>query len=153
MKDIKQIQEENRKLILEAIHGCEYGEALFREIYFGCKLLDINGNESTVVLWEGESIDFLDRFNRLNCINEENFYKYFDVLGQPMTLSRVLLAFQRKWLLNNVEIHALNQGLVEITIIDNDDQTWNDFFWDLEIETLEQQSEETQIAINQLLTK
>jgi len=35
-KELKQIQEENRKLILEAIHGCGYKEALKKELEIGC---------------------------------------------------------------------------------------------------------------------
>jgi hypothetical protein len=146
-KDIKQIQEENRKLILEAIHGCEYEEALFNEIYFGCKLLDTKGNESTVVLWEDESVNFLDHFNCLNCIDEQKFYNYFSVLGQTITLSRVLLALGDKVLFCEgylCEHSVTNDGLIITT---------NHIQWDLTKETLEEQAPEVQIAINQLLTK
>jgi len=41
-KDIKQIQEENRKLILEAVHGCDYEEALEKELGLGCIICRYN---------------------------------------------------------------------------------------------------------------
>jgi hypothetical protein len=37
-KTLEQIQQENRKFILEAIHGCRYEEALKKELGFGCKV-------------------------------------------------------------------------------------------------------------------
>ena len=38
-KSLEQIQQENRKFILEAIHGCSYEEALKKELGFGCEVI------------------------------------------------------------------------------------------------------------------
>ena len=40
-KTLKQIQQENKKIILESIHNCDYQEALQKEIGFGCKILAV----------------------------------------------------------------------------------------------------------------
>ena len=37
-KTLEQIQQENRKFILEAIHRCDYDEALNKELDIGCKV-------------------------------------------------------------------------------------------------------------------
>ena len=37
-KSLEQIQQDNRKFILEAIHGCSYEEALKKELGVGCKV-------------------------------------------------------------------------------------------------------------------
>ena len=39
-KSLEQIQQENIKFILEAIHGCSYEEALKKELGFNCKVID-----------------------------------------------------------------------------------------------------------------
>lgn len=97
-KDIKQIQEENRKLILEAIHGCSY--------------------------------DKLDIFEH-------------DLIFPHLPLSRVLLALGDKQIVGEFKqnIFCFSFGP------DYDDA----ILWDLTKETLEEQSQETQIKINELL--
>lgn len=107
-KDIKQIQEENRKLILEAIFGTRE-EALKNNNLSP----EIKGNYSSL----------------------------------PMTLSRVLLALNDKVLF--CEGHLCEHSVTCDGLI----ITTNHIMWDLQKETLEEQSEGTQIAINQLLTK
>ena len=91
-KDIKQIQEENRKLILEAVHGCDYEEALERELDFGCKIItsSIEQEELTVNERLSDYVDFSV------C---ENDYDYESseigtIIGKPLTLDRVLVALQ-----------------------------------------------------------
>lgn len=111
MKTIKQIQEENRKLILEAIHGCSYEEALTIELESQPSQLPWNWVEKII------------------------------------TLSRVLLALGNKVLFCEgylCEHLVTNDGLIITT---------NHIQWDLTKEALEEQTPETQIAINKLLTE
>lgn len=109
MKTLEQIQQENKKFILEAIHDCIYYESARDGI----------------------------------------------IIGKPLTLSRVLLAgiksgkcmdcFEHKnnkhctsgWHVDSKE----NTSRVRVFILDN---------WNLEKETLEEQTEETQRRINKL---
>ena len=124
MTKLEQIQKENRKFILEAIHGCSYEEALKKE--YAKK----GNNTISVPLREYE--------------------------GEELTLSRVLLAsiksakcmdcFEHQnnkhcssgWHLNTKD----NSSRIRDFILDN----WKN----LELETLEEQAEETQTKINEL---
>lgn len=127
---LQEIQEENRRLILEAIHGVSYGEALRKEIEFAGWSFD-------------EEKDLL----------EHNVFTY----RFKVTLNRVLFALQNKvdymvfglnyshatfdsWWITSSGAAA---GIIEIWICK----------WDLNKETLECQSEETQRSINKLLTE
>ena len=106
-KSLEQIQKENRKFILEAIHGCSYEEALEKE--YAKK-----GNNTISVPLR-------------------------DYDGEELTLSRVLLAISKHghydyvWLAGErIDFEFYLKGVS----------------FDLKKETLEEQSEETQRAIN-----
>ena len=122
-KPLKQIQQENRKFILEAIHGCSYEEALKKE--YAKK-----GNNTIAVP-----------------------FREYD--GEELTLSRVLLAFKNKEVKTCYGDEAIfNIGLVDFYEIESGAYRENHHFeyicdWDLKKETLEEQSEETQRAINE----
>jgi hypothetical protein len=72
-KTLQEIQAENRRLILEAVHGCSYEEALEQDF------LQAN---SQFTIFTGYRGDFNDIRTWLRNI------------GKPITLSRVLLAFK-----------------------------------------------------------
>jgi len=119
MKTIKQIQEESRKIIILANNpeAKSYDEALEMEL-------------------EHHHITRLDgkMFNYLN--GEE-------IIGKPLTLSRVLISLKSKHLIISTA------GYVCKRIGDSEYQ--NICYWDLTKETLEEQTEEAQRAINKLL--
>ena len=119
-KTLEQIQQENRKFILEAIHGCSYEEALKIE-------------EQEIV----KNSFFRNNFLIREYIAPENIYIHF---GKPLTLSRVLLAISKHghydyvWLAGErIDFEFYLKGVS----------------FDLKKETLEEQSEETQRAINE----
>ena len=125
-KSLEQIQQENRKFILEAIHDCSYEEALKKE--YAKK-----GNNTISVP-----------------------FREYD--GEELTLSRVLLAFKNK------EVKTCYGDEIIFNIAgsqfcglqsDEDDMSYNTIYtlygiclWNLELETLKEQSEETQRGIN-----
>ena len=123
-KSLKQIQKENRKFILEAIHSCSYEEALKKEEGRTCEYPYQTNYGVQVII--GDVKDY--GYNR-----KKHFPDAFliEIIGKPITLNRVLLAV----------IKSYN----EIRNFDLDN-------WDLTRETLDQQSEETQREINKLLT-
>ena len=142
-KSLEQIQQENRKFILEAIHGCSYEEALKKELGVGCKV-KIKRFMSTQDFNEEIFVidDYCEFFN-------ESFFKTTDshrhreiteIIGKPLTLSRVLLAISKHghydyvWLAGErIDFEFYLKGVS----------------FDLKKETLEEQSEETQRAINE----
>lgn len=63
-----------------------------------------------------------------------------DIIGKPLTLNRVLIAFKSVYLDKYKNIISLRRDKYE-DYID----------WDLTKETLEEQSEEVQIAINEMI--
>lgn len=102
-KGLKQIQEDNRKLILEICYGDleEYDESEKRK--------------------------------------------------EPLTLNKVLLTLKNR-VFGNID----SNGFYHKMLFQNDKLLFvyseGDFYWDLTQETLENQSEKTQISINTLLT-
>ena len=85
--------------------------------------------------------------------NDLKLFQVYGIKGNPLRLdlSRVLLAledvlgwggFEFQVREGSISFFVDKEGAKSVTIV-----------WDLEIETLEQQAPETQIAINQLLTK
>ena len=154
-KSLEQIQQENRKFILEAIHGCSYEEALKKELSVGCKvkikrfMSTQNFNEEIFVI-----DDYCDFFN-------ESFFKTTDshrhneiteIIGKPLTLSRVLLALKDEQIgfydncLGEVwKGHIYDWDIKE----DRPDRLEYVCDWDLKKETLEEQTEETQRKINE----
>lgn len=153
-KSLKQIQKENRKFILEAIHCCSYEEALEKEQGATCEYL--YQTEFGVKRIMGDIKDY--GYNR-----KKHFEDAFliEIIGRPITLDRVLLAFKNK----NVKIY--NESLVfcyergKFYSLEYRYSEYSDgyntyifsplFDWDLTSETLEQQTEETQREINKIL--
>lgn len=88
-KPLQQIQKENRKFILEAIHGCSYEEALKKEEGDFCHYLyQTNYGEQTII---GDVKRY--GYNREKHHPDAFLIK---IIGKPLTLSRVLLAFKNK---------------------------------------------------------
>jgi hypothetical protein len=131
-KSLQEIQQENRRLILEAIHGCSYEEALEKdEKYLLSNSFFSNG------------LCLIKEY-----IRPENFYKE---LGQPITLSRVLLALnqtKKVFLYFDIYEPAICERAPDVYDYDNFNILSN---WNLTKETLEKQTEETQRNINQFL--
>lgn len=168
-KPLEQIQQENRKFILEAIHGCSYEEALEKELSVGCKVIDKThvffGEPSPVEMTlvygnavDGEESDplyFLHlRGNPCVSFSKQVIFDKdrFEIIGKPLTLSRVLLALKDK------EIGFYNDCLGEIWEIASGVYRgnpieyicdWNLALGEIEL-TLEEQTEETQRGLNKL---
>lgn len=150
-KILEQIQKENRKFILEAIHGCSYDEALKKEIGFGCDIVVQNYvcgvKDKTEILTIDKSVKICDITGLFVFTGDDKKpSEIIEIIGKPITFDRVLLAIQ----FSNIEIECDRFVFKKLTIsysiykIDK-------FDWDLTIETLEQQSEETQREINKIL--
>ncbi len=132
-KNIEQIQKENRKFILEAIHGCSYEEALQKQINY-------NYNHY---------IDAL-RF-ALNI--ERDKKEIIEIIEKPITLSMVLLAFKNKDI-KNLYGHRIIFNIAGSQFCGLQLNPCYSLYgagdWNLELETLEEQSEGTQRGINEL---
>ena len=150
-KTLEQIQKENRKFILEAIHGCSYDEALKKEIGFGCDIVVQNYvcgvKDKTEIITLDKSIRICDITGLFVFTGDDKKpSEIIEIIGKPITFDRVLLAIQ----FSNIEIECDRFVFKKLTIsysiykIDK-------FDWDLTSETLEQQSEETQREINKIL--
>ena len=158
-KTLEQIQQENRKFILEAIHGCSYEEALEKELGVGCKAIDKthlffgepSPEEMTLVYGnavDGEESDTLyflhyrgipcARFSKQEICDKDKF----EIIGKPLTLSRVLLALLKADKPVGA-ILAINKSGFYINLKSY-------MPWDIKFETLEEQTEEIQRGINEL---
>lgn len=149
-KTSEQIQQENRKFILEAIHGCSYEEALEKELGVGCK-----------IILEGS----FNNENKNYTITETDTFKIsrdqiIEIIGKPLTLSRVLLVLKKKGVKtcygNEIIFNIAGSQFCELQVSDEDYESYNTIytlygicFWNLELETLEEQSEETQRGLNE----
>ena len=152
-KLLQQIQQENRKFILEAIHGCSYEEALEKELGVGCKvkikrfISTQDFNEEIFVI--DNYCDFFTE-NLFRTIGSSHHNEIIEIIGKPLTLSRVLLALKDK------QIGFYNDCLGEVWEIASggyrEDYLEYICDWDLKKETLEEQTEETQRGLNELLT-
>ena len=156
-KSLEQIQQENRKFILEAIHGCSYEEALKKELSVGCKV-KIKRFMSTQDFNEEIFVidDYCDFFNEsfFKTTDSHRHNEIIEIIGKPLTLSRVLLA------LKDEEIGFYDNCLGEVWkgrisnwgFYGEDRPPRLEYVcdWDLKKETLEEQSEETQRKINKL---
>lgn len=157
-KTLQEIQKENRKFILEAIYGCSYEEALQKEWGENCIIEDciLNGSEMTSwgrVIKDNRHISLyanIDSGKQLEfSVNWDDDFKC-TIIGKPITLSRVLLA------LKDEKIGFYDDSLAYIVSAGQDygyyleDEVEYICDWDLTIETLEEQSEETQRGINKL---
>jgi len=147
MKTLEQIQIENRKFILEAIHGCSYDEALKKELGVGCKvkikkfMSSQDFNEEIFVI--DDYCDFSTE-NLFRTIDSHHHNKITEIIGKPLTLSRMLLALKDKKIgFSDKDLGAIWKG----------EYIYDDYIyeWDLTKETLEEQSEETQRGINSYL--
>jgi len=144
-KSLEQIQQENRKFILEAIHGCSYDEALKKELGVGCKvkikkiMSSQDFNEEIFVI--DDYCDFSTE-NLFRTIDSHHHNKITEIIGKPLTLSRVLLALPS-------ELYYYKSGnLLYITKPNQNPK--EQIPCELKKETLEEQTEETQRAINRL---
>ena len=143
-KSLEQIQIENRKFILEAIHGCSYEEALKKEEGDFCHYLyQTNYGEKTII---GDVKSY--GYNR-----EKHYPNAFliKIIGKPLTLSRVLLALKSKEDLSNPKKYELYLGITKLFYYNYAKNI--ELVLDLKRETLEAQSEETQRKINELSKK
>lgn len=160
-KDIKQIQEENRKAIICAVHGTDdYEEALKRELGKRCIVVvwDIlGGTELTIYdyLKEEKQASF-ERFlsNSYYELSDNPFVKGDElkvelrkIIGKPLTLDRVLLSMEY---IDYQIIPSLDQ---ELEIETSNEFSGKKFYWNLTKQTLEEQTKRTQFAINELLNK
>lgn len=170
-KTLHQIQQENRKFILEAIHGCSYEEALKKEMEYNCEVLVMIWGKSLqryivdnlICYFDGDYLRFRELVGDISTkdLTEEGLknledyestkHRIIEVIGKPLTLSRVLLAIWKsdkyyykssfdktqKGMWFGEKFHALKFGSKGVS-------------FDLTKETLEEQSEETQRAINKL---
>lgn len=151
-KSLKQIQKENRKFILEAIHGCSYEEALKKEIGFGCDIVVQNYvcgvKDKTEILTIDKSVKICDITGLFVFTGDDKKpSEIIEIIGKPLTLDRVLLAIQ----FSNIEIECDRFVFKKLTISYSIYKA-DKFDWDLTSETLEQQSEETQREINKIFT-
>lgn len=137
-KTLEQIQKENRKFILEAIHGCSYDEALKKEIGFGCDIVVQNYvcgiKDKTEIITLDKSIGICDSTGLFVFANNNKPLEIIEIIGKPLTFDRVLLAVIKSG-------KYCNSSEIRNFVLDN---------WDLTSETLEQQSEETQREINKI---
>ena len=147
-KDIKQIQEHNRKAIICAVHGTDdYEEALEREakIHFLDDSDGPFGYGQWITIREGYI--YKSYPDAEDDYVEEDFLDSIDDFASKLTtLDRVLLVLQSQ------EVGFLNGFLFEL-----EDAGYNGMMerwickWNLSKRTLEEQTEETQIAIAELL--
>ena len=123
--NIKQIQEHNRKKIICAVHNADdYGEPL---------RMDLNHNHTTKI--KGKLFNYL---------SGEEF------IGKPLTLDRVLRSLpDTKITLKKGELYIRYRQFIEENGFIRD--CFDYFIWDLTKEILEEQTEETQIAVAKLL--
>lgn len=154
-KSLQEIQKENRKFILEAIYGCSYEEAIEKELGVGCK---VKIKRFFSIKDFNEEIFIIDNYcdffteNLFRTIGSSYHNEITEIIGKPLTLSRVLLALKDK------EIGYYDSGLgyieYEKKLFSHDwyYEVRYICYWDLTIETLEEQSEETQRRVNKLLT-
>jgi hypothetical protein len=164
MKTLEQIQEENRKAIIMANNPAakDYDEALEMELTKGClvnievdthhhiyevyELLDEDGNKISNRAYY-QNINYNSVYNSKFITLTEYELESKKIIGKPITLDRVLIA---------LEPYPNNWGMVAGHIAKINRKACNYDFkckWDLTKTTLEDQSEETQRAINKLLIK
>ena len=146
-KSLSEIQKENRKFILEAIHGCSYEEALKKELGFGCKVKIKRFMSSEDFNEEIFVIDYYCDFsteNLFRTIGSFHHNEIIEIIGKPLTLSRVLLAISKHGYYDDIYFGDLHGDSCETLEFDIKGVSF-----DLTKETLEEQTEETQRAINE----
>ena len=146
-KPLQQIQQENRKFILEAIHGCSYEEALEKELGVGCKvkikrfMSTQDFNEEIFVI--DNYCEFSDE-NLFRTIDSSHHNEITEIIGKPLTLSRVLLAISKHGYYDDIWFGDLYNDSYETLEFDIKGVAFNLFK-----ETLEEQTEETQRGLNE----
>lgn len=173
-KSLQEIQKENRKFILEAIYGCSYEEALKKEMGYNCEVLvRIWGKslqrytvDNLICYFDGDYLRFRELVGDISTkdLTEEGLknledyestkHRIIEVIGKPLTLSRVLLAFKNKDIKNlygdRIIFNIAGSQFCGLQL--NPYSLYGAGDWNLELETLEEQSEETQRGINNYLT-
>lgn len=153
-KSLKQIQEENRKFILEAIHCCSYEEALKKEEGRTCEYFYQTNYGVQIIIGDVKDYGYNRERHHPNAFLVE-------IIGKPITLGRLLLAFKNKDVKTCYEDEIIfNIAGSQFCGFKLEDEFHNSRYslygiclWNLELETLEEQSEETQTKINKLFTK
>ena len=170
-KTLEQIQKENRKFILEAIHGCSYEEALRKELGVGCEVIArIWGNLSRLTIdnltcfvanckyFDGDYLRFRELVGDVSVkdLTDEGLerlkeyqdarHRIIEIIGKPLTLSRVLLALKSKEDPFNPKRYEICLGTKKLFYYDYSKNI--ELVLDLTKETLEEQTEETQRGIN-----
>ena len=146
-KPLKQIRKENRKFILEAIHGCSYEEALKKELGVGCKVKIKRFMSSEDFNEEIFVIDYYCDFsteNLFRTIGSFHHNEIIEIIGKPLTLSRVLLAISKHGYYDDIYFGDLHGDSCETLEFDIKGVSF-----DLTKETLEEQTEETQRGLNE----
>lgn len=152
-KTLKQIQKENRKFILEAIHGCSYEEALKKEEGRTCEYLYQTNYGVQIIIGDVKDYGYNRERHHPNAFLVE-------IIGKPITLCRLLLAFKNKDVKTCYEDEIIfNIAGSQFCELKLEDEFHNSHYslhgiclWNLELETLEEQTEETQRKINELFT-
>ena len=125
-KSLQEIQKENRKFILEAIHGCSYEEALQKEWGENCIIEDCILNGSEMASWGRVIKDNrhkslyanIDSGNQLEfSVNWDDDFKC-TIIGKPITLNRVLLTLKSKEDLFNPKRYEICLGTTRLFYYD-----------------------------------
>ena len=182
-KSLQQIQQENRKFILEAIHGCSYEEALKKELGVGCEVIArIWGNLSRLTIdnltcfvanckyFDGDYLRFRELVGDVSVKDltheglerlkeyQDARHRIIEIIGKPLTLSRVLLASIKSAKCMDCFEHKNNKYCSSEWHVDREENLSRirnfilDNWKNLELETLEEQSEETQTKLTNFLT-
>ena len=165
-KSLEQIQKENRKFILKAIHGCSYEEALKKELGVGCEVIariwdwknyirltidNLTCFVANCKYLDGDYLRFRELVGDISIkdLTDEGLerlkeyqdarHRIIEIIGKPLTLSRVLLAIYKHEYYENILFDYSSVYLKGVS-------------FDLTKETLEEQTEETQREINELFT-
>ena len=152
-KSLQEIQQENRKFILEAIYGCSYEEAIEKELGVGCK---VKIKRFFSIKDFNEEIFIIDNYcdffteNLFRTIGSSYHNEITEIIGKPLTLSRVLLTLKSKEDLFNPKRYEICLGTTRLFYYDYLKNI--ELVFDLTKETLEEQTEETQREVNKLLT-
>jgi hypothetical protein len=140
MKTLQEIQDFNRRKIICAVHNTEdYEEALKKERGDFCHYIYNVGG-----FWGRKEIEICGDIKGYGYNGEKNHPNAFlkQIIGKPLTLSRVLLAIRERGYFDDIYFGD-ETATLEFDI--------KDLSWDLTEETLEEQSEHTRRAIFGLL--
>lgn len=160
---MKKYIEQNRKFIIMANNPTAktYEEALEMELGFGCRI-NFNFTDSHIRF----KVNYIDKKERtivaspLNewknskfWIDEPLFKNQAKIIGKPLTLNRVLIAFNFIVISDLFFSSVYLDSYKNVICLRRDRyEDYEDYIdWDLTKETLEEQSEEVQIAINKMI--